>query len=215
MPGMTPNIPEDETTPGTGGTGGTESGTPKAPPRPRRRGRPSQMDKVEERLNEMFATIAVAQSGMGVVSGDNRHIVGGDVTAQLAPNLVAAWVKLAEENPRVRTVLLRMSETTAWGEVILATGALVYSQAQVYGAVPLTMPNPWVSIAVPPSEEVAGAYASPPPAAWTPPAADGPIAGRQPPQSGVDSESAAKAEAERQREAAERARLEFARNQQG
>lgn len=206
MPGMTPdpgNGPADNS-----GTDGTEGTAAKRRATQRRGGRPSKLQKVEDRLNEMFAGVAVAQQGLGVVSGDPRHIVGGDVTAKLAPPMIAAWVKLAQENPRVEAVLLRMSETSAWGEVILATSALAYSQAQVYGAVPTDLPNPWVDVPVPPSADVAAAYQQPPPPDWTPPAGDDPITGRQPPRSGVDSDENARNVAEAQRRAAEQQRLQ-------
>lgn len=207
MSGMTPD--PGETPAQTNGTDGTEGTDKTRRARQRRGGRPSKLQKVEDRLNEMFAGIAVAQSGLGVVSGDPRHIIGGDVTAQLAPPMVAAWVKLAHENPRVEAVLLRMSETSAWGEVALATGALIYSQAQVYGAVPADLPNPWAKVPVPPSADVAAAYQQPPPPDWAPPAGDDAITGRQPPRSGVDDpDDNARNVAEAQRRAAEAQRLQ-------
>lgn len=205
-------------TPDPGGPAAQQSppaGTSPPRRRPRRDGKRDQLAKVEDRLNEMFATIAIAQSGLGVMSGDQRHVVGGHVTSELSPQLVAAWIKLARENPRVEKVLLRMSETTAWGEVILASAGFAYSQAQAYGAVPPTMPNPWVHIPVPPSADVAAATADPPPPDWSPPAANGadPITGRQPPRSGLDADDPAHNEAERQRRLAEQKRAEMFRRQ--
>lgn len=209
-PGMTPDPGDNpEPTIGTDGTEGTDSRPSTTPPRRSRNPRRDKLAKVENRLNEMFATIAVAQTGLGVMSGDQRHVAGGHVTSEMSPMLVEAWVKLARENDRIANVLLRMSETTAWGEVILATGGFIYSQAQAYGAVPPTMPNPWVAIPVPPSPDVAAAYAEPPSPGWTPPNGSEPITGRTPPRSGVDEASAAREEAERQRKAAEAQRLKF------
>lgn len=209
MPGMTPSPGEGPNeTPGTDGTEGTDSRRSE-PPRPKARPR-TKLGKVEERLNEMFATIAIAQAGLGVFDGDPRHMVGAQVTEQFGPQLVGAWVKLAQENPRVEKVLLRMSETSAWGEVILATGGFIYSQAQAYGTVPASMPNPWVEIPVMPPPP-AGAPAGDPTDPRTTAAAsdNGGWVGRQPPQ--AEGPASVRDEAERQRKMAEDQRLRQAR----
>jgi hypothetical protein len=210
MAGMTPSPGESpKENPGTDGTEGTDSRR-QEPPRPRARPR-TKLAKVEERLNEMFATIAIAQAGLGVFDGDPRHMVGAQVTEQFGPQLVGAWVKLAQENPRVEKVLLRMAETSAWGEVILATGGFVYSQAQVYGAVPPSMPNPWVEVPEmppPPAGHPAGDPTDPRSTAAA--AGNGTITGRQAP---TQPSPSVRDTAEAQRRQAEEQRLRQARGQ--
>ena len=121
------------------------------------------LNRIEARLNEMFATVAVLQSAAGVATGDPRHGLGGKVTAELSPSLVRAWIGLAKESEPVRKVLIRLSESTAWGEVAIVSAGFVYSQAQAYQILPAAFPNPWVDI-TPVSDEVndhAAAYATP------------------------------------------------------
>jgi hypothetical protein len=164
-----------------------------------RRGRDS-LQKVEDRLNEMFATIALGQQAIALASGDQRHAVGAHVTAELSPPLVHAWVNLGRENEAVRRVLIRMSEGTAWGEVVLASVGFAYSQAQAYGALPGELPNPWLQAPiVPASEEVQNAAAQ---------NSQPPFTGRSPQdaRSGVDVNEEAHNEAERQRKIVEERR---------
>lgn len=127
------------------------SGSKRAQP-PRARAA-ADLNRIEARLNEMFATVAVLQSAAGVATGDPRHGLGGKVTAELSPSLVRAWIGLAKESEPVRKVLIRLSESTAWGEVAIVSAGFVYSQAQAYQILPAAFPNPWVDI-TPVSDEV-------------------------------------------------------------
>lgn len=125
---------------GTGGTGGE----PKAQRAPRRGGRPSQMDQVEERLNETFAALAMAQSSLTLLTADDRHDVAAQATLDTAPALVRSWCKLAQTNPRVKKALVRMTEGSAWGEVTIASMTFLLAQAQAYEVIqwsPFTPPS--------------------------------------------------------------------------
>lgn len=169
------------------------------------------MAKVEDRLNEMFAAAAILQSTAGVIQADPRHLAGATVTERLGPSLSAAWCKLGRENERVAAILIRITEGGAWGEVAIASLGFVYSQAQAYGAVPGVMPNPWTGgPVVPPSPEGmdaswnGGGGVTPEDAA----AATSGVGTRPPPRSGVgEDDDPAHIIAERERQAAEQARL--------
>lgn len=124
------------------------------------------LSQVEDRLNEMFATVAMGQAAASIATGDARHAAGAAATNQLSPPLVRAWINLAQENEAVAKVLIRLSQTSAWGEVIIASTGLVYTQAQIYGMVPVNAPNPFFSveaIPVPVSDEVRQHAATAPP----------------------------------------------------
>lgn len=192
-------------------TGDTDAGGQAAPQRPRQDGRKDRMAKVEDRLNEMFAHLAMAQGGIGLLSQDPRHLAGANVTENLGPSLSAAWCKLGRENTSVAAALIRITEGGAWGEVVLASLGFVYSQAQAYQLVPPIMPNPWTQEPiVPPSPEGmdamrnGGMGVTPEDGAAT----TAGVGTRPPPRSGVDDDQdPAHVIAERERRAAEQARL--------
>jgi hypothetical protein len=165
------------------------------------RRRQDQLQKVEDRLNELFATIALGQMAAAIATGDTRHVNGAQVTNTLSPPLVRAWVNLARENPAVARVLLRMSETSAWGEVAIASVGFVYSQGQAYGMVPASLPNPWISELT--IDDVPAGIPDDPRAEVVEP-----IVGRTPPRSGVDSDESAAERAERTRKEVEERRAQ-------
>lgn len=200
---------ERKATPIDLGDGDAGKGEAKPPPRPRRSpGRQSKLDRVEERLVETFDAIAMGQGMLAVMTADERHANGAEVTSQFGPKLAAAWCKLARENPRVEKVLVRMTEGSAWGEVAIATGGFVVAQAQAYEVVTW---NPFV----PPAGHPAGNPTDPranggtpvPPVPPVPPQDGGPVTGRQPPRSPEDAaQDPAQNVAEAQRRAVEERR---------
>src|SRR5438128_740690 len=127
---------------------GTPSGPDAAtrPPKKRTGAGSTQIARIEEQLGELFGTIVVAQSGLAIMTGDARHMAGAQVTSEMAPLLVESWCDLAEKNPAVRAVLVKMSEGTAWGGVIAINLGFIYSKAQAYNAVPRDLPNPWIQL---------------------------------------------------------------------
>lgn len=128
--------------------------------RPPRRG--SDLDKIRQGLNELVGTIGAGQQMMGVALQEPAHFVGGKVTEEMGPRLVDAWVNLAESSPMVKSYLLRLTQGTAYGEVVFVTIGFAMSQAQAYGALPISFPNPFMDVSefVPPSPEVAAHEAS-------------------------------------------------------
>jgi hypothetical protein len=108
---------------------------------------------LQERLDEFVSTVALAQTGLAVASGDPRHGVAGQITAQLGPPMVEAWVQLARERASVYRVLTRLTEGGAWGGVIFTTFGMIYSQLQAYEVLPRDAPNAWMGPFVPESDE--------------------------------------------------------------
>lgn len=191
---------------GTAGAQREERATPK--PRARS-GRPTKLERVEERLIETFDTLAMVQAGAAVVTADPRHELGAEVTSEWGPKLAHVWVKLARENARVEKMLIRMTEGSAWGEVTVTTFGFMLAQAQVYGGVD------WMPFAISdvpagdPTDprETAGANGTGPVTPEPPVPGQGPMVGRQPPRSGVDdTKDPAQNLAEAQRRAVEERR---------
>lgn len=94
------------------------------------------------------------QSTAGAVTGDERHTYGAQVTAEFAPKLASAWVKLGRTNPTIGRILIKMSEGSEIGEVAALTAMFAVTQAQIYGQLP-DFPNPYKpAMPVPPSQDV-------------------------------------------------------------
>lgn len=130
----------------SGGKEGQRATGGQKPPRARG-GRPTKFDALEDRLNEVFAALAMAQSSLTLLTADERHDVAAAATMETSPALVHSWVKLARENPRVEKILRRMTEGSAWGEVTIASMTFLLAQAQAYDLVqwsPFPPPSPEV-----------------------------------------------------------------------
>lgn len=209
--------------PGTKRAGGGGDSPPAPSPSARTKtGRKDKLDKVEEKLTETLSLIGVAQTGFGEMAGDPRHTTGGMVTADFAPRLAGAWVKLARENTKVADILIKFAEGSAIGEVTMVTLMFAFTQAQIYGLVPpLPIPNPYLPGGVPPvppSEEVRQHAAAPvdrDAVIVTPPPQSGPETGRGTPPAGNaapgSDDAKATEEAERQRKIVEEQRRRRAR----
>lgn len=142
--------------PESGGPSGDKaSGRKASAPGSRSRPRRDKLAGVEDKLNELMATVAMGQQALALATDDPRHGRGAVITNQLAPPMVHSWVELARENPAVERVLLRLTEGSAWGGVIMTSVGFVYSQAQAYEVLPEGFPNPWArgDEFVPPSDE--------------------------------------------------------------
>lgn len=186
------------------GTAGAQREKPRA-----RGGRPTKLERVEERLIETFDTLAMVQAGAAVVTADPRHELGAEVTSQWGPKLAHVWVKLARENARVEKALIRMTEGSAWGEVTVTSFGFLLAQAQVYGGVdwmPFAMNDVPAGDPTDP-REAAGDNGTGPVTPGPSVSQQGPMVGRQPPRSGVnDTSDPAQNLAEAQRRAVEERR---------
>lgn len=131
------------------GKGSGESTARRVTPKDR-----TNLGKVEGKLNELAATIAMGQQGIGIAANDERMFMSGHVTAEMMPAVIHAWIELGRENKNVERALIRMAEGGAWGGVLITTTGLVFSQAQVWGAIPREVGNPFMDLPTPPSEEV-------------------------------------------------------------
>lgn len=100
------------------GFGGKEKPAPK--------GRQTQSQKLESKLEELFSAISLPF----LLAGD-AHCAG--IIAQGAPKMASAWVTLADENPGVKRVLTKLTEGSAWGGVILSTAAVAVPIAAHHG----------------------------------------------------------------------------------
>lgn len=74
--------------------------------------------QLEKRLEELFGAGALPF----LMSGD-AHCA--QIVANGAAPLAHAWTNLAKESPAVRKVLNNLTQTSAWGEVIIATASVV------------------------------------------------------------------------------------------
>lgn len=151
---------EKKSTSRKGARGGDSPPVSSSPPRSKRDPRSSSHGKrdplaqVETKLTELLSGVAMMQSTAGAVTGDERHIYGAEVTANFAPKLASAWVKLARTNPAIAKILIKMSEGSEVGEVAALTAMFAVTQAQIYGALP-DFPNPYKpDMPVPPSRDV-------------------------------------------------------------
>lgn len=136
------------------GGGDTPPSRPKRDPASSSKGRRDTLAGVEDKLTEILSGAALAQSAIGEMSGDVRHISGGEVTAQFAPRLAASWVKLGRSNAAVGKVLTSIVEGSEIGGALAVTAMFVATQAQIYGALP-PFPNPYLPPEpVPPSADV-------------------------------------------------------------
>ena len=98
-------------------------------------GRPSNSQRLESQLVQLFSTVAVA----GQLATLSNETVSRDfaiVGAQAEP-LAAALVKLAETNPAVRRVLDSLVQTSAYGELItVVVGGIVLPILANHGILP-------------------------------------------------------------------------------
>lgn len=91
---------------------------------------------LEPALTEAIGKLAMLQTGIGVLSGDERHVKGGEVTADFAPRLAFAWTELAKRNEMVARILSGGIENSVTFNVVFATGGFLYAQAQAYEVIP-------------------------------------------------------------------------------
>lgn len=95
---------------------------------PRGPGRPSNLDKLEASLTDLFSTVGVF---VGMADPfDGQVIVAG------APNLAGALTAVAKENPKVAKSLARITETSAWGGVVFAVAGIAVPIAAHHGLLP-------------------------------------------------------------------------------
>lgn len=142
-----------------------------------RAGRPTRADKLQDSLAELLALPSLAYAATGDTWAAS-HI------AERAPIMAEAWVELGKENPAVMRVLQKITTTSAWGGVILATGGTLLPLAVHHNLLPdLGLPFGGGS------EEGGGAPLVPPPPGGgpTPPGAESGVVGRQPPPRGGSS----------------------------
>lgn len=85
--------------------------TPKGP------GRPTNATKREKAVLGVITGIGI---GVALVDETDAKIIMDG-----APNLAASLARLADTNPRIAKALDALTETSAWGEVVLAAGAIV------------------------------------------------------------------------------------------
>jgi hypothetical protein len=104
------------------GFGGKER-TEKAKPKPKPR---TASGRLEANLEELFSALALPF----VLAGDTHC---ANIIAQGAPRMAESWVKLADENPGVKRVLTKLTESSAWGGVILSTAAVAVPIAAHHG----------------------------------------------------------------------------------
>lgn len=105
---------------------------PRTPARPKR----TVNRTLEDRLEELFAGIAVSLQVAG--QGADAAIV-----AQQAEPMAAAWGDLARQNAKVKEILERIVSGGAWGAVFLATASVAIPIAQNHGWYPEDWPMPF------------------------------------------------------------------------
>lgn len=104
------------------------------PPRTRGPGRPSNTERLERQLADQLGAIALTVAVF--------QPADGMTLARRAPELAAAFAKLAEQNPRVRKLLEGSLTSSAWLGVCFALGGLGLELAQNHRALPAPSPMP-------------------------------------------------------------------------
>ena len=132
---------------------------------------PRPANTVEGKLARQLEDFLI-QIGLGLaLTGDE---FSANVVATKAPEVAAAWARLAAKNPRVRQVLEAMMTASDWSTAVSATLGLVLPIAAHHGVLPARF---MMFGGVPESPEVAAAGGAPagpiPPADPIPPG--GPI----------------------------------------
>lgn len=143
---------------------------PKVTEPPKRAGRATRADRLQDSLAELLALPSLAYAATGDTWAAS-HV------AERAPIMAEAWVELGKENPAVMRVLQKITTTSAWGGVIMATGGTLLPLAIHHNLLPdLGFPLGG-------SGEGGAPIVPPPPAGGpTPPGFDGSgVVGRQPP----------------------------------
>lgn len=133
-------------------TGDTAGGT-----RRTAKGRPTR--KLQASLEELFSAPALVYAARGDAWAQN-HI------ATSAPAVAKAWADLADESPAVKRILSRITEGTAWGAVIVATGAYAVPLVAHHGL----LPPPLNAVFTGEPEESSSPIVPPPPSPDAPPA---------------------------------------------
>lgn len=179
--GTTDTPPNFRATPGDIGAAARPTGSRSAPTPPgspssgrTRASRPTARDRLTEKLEELLSLPSLVYSA----TGDEW---AATFTAERARPMAEAWVALADENPAVKRVLNRLTETSAWGGVAMATAGTVLPLAIHHGLIPpLPMftpdDDPATPIVPPPPPTTPPAATAKPPAAatgMTPPTAKG------------------------------------------
>jgi hypothetical protein len=98
---------------------------------------PGRQTALEKQLEEFFMGTALIVS----VAVDEFD---GKVIRDNAESLAKQWNKVAQQNATVRRILTSMMEAGAWSGAITATAAVVVPIAQHHGALPATLPTPFV-----------------------------------------------------------------------
>lgn len=154
--GTTDTPPRKSSPAGAESAGGAR---PQAP-RPPAGGRKAPLQKS---LEELFAAPSLAYS----IAGDQ---VAASFLASRAEPMAEAWYNLSKESPAVRRILDKLTTGSAWGGVVIATGATVLPLLAHHDVLPFDLP---FGIPVPEGEEGASMVPPPPPPSGPPPAPDG------------------------------------------
>lgn len=118
-------MPDEEFTPKVGPTEGEP--TQRMPrnvqdaPRPKTSGKESrrgQDKKLQVALQGLYETSGVLLTGFGFQREDDGVIGMGLQVTQLAEQTSLAWMDLADQNPKIKAVLLRVTETSALATVV-------------------------------------------------------------------------------------------------
>jgi hypothetical protein len=91
-------------------------------------GRPSNTERLERQLCDQLGAIALTVAVL--------HPQDGMTLARRAPELAAAFAKLAEQNPRIRKMLEGSLTGSAWLQLTFALGGLGLELAQNHRAIP-------------------------------------------------------------------------------
>lgn len=135
-----PSEPPADTAPKT--TRQRKSTRKKAEPKPEPEPSPSTgrprtpaMRALEARVTEMYAL-----AGMGAFAvGD--QIVSNSIL-QNAESCADAWITLAERDPKVKRILERLTQSSAWGGVVMAHLGIAIPILSHYGILP---GGPWIT----------------------------------------------------------------------
>lgn len=152
----TSDTPPRRSAPGPGSSGqGAGASTRRQTPSSR---------KLQQSLEELFTAPALIYAA----TGDQW---AAEFVKDRGPVLAEAWANLAQESPAVKRVLERITQGTAWGGVIAATGMTVIPLVAHHGLLP-----PQIAAFIPHGNGPAngGPIVPPPPApAGPPPGAPG------------------------------------------
>jgi len=98
------------------------------PPKKPGTGKAGRKPELQSRIENGFLTIAFGVSVM--------DFQDGQIIAENAENLAAAWYRVALKNEVVRKFFEVMTKTSSWGEAVVVTGMVMVPIAQNHDLIP-------------------------------------------------------------------------------